>query len=358
MKKILFFFILITGFGFSQESQTLERINSFITIGDYSSALDEAKAELQKNSKASGRLRLKYIECLALNDDEISSVKELKKLQDEGYELQSFDTIENISWAILKKAASSQQYMTRLTSLIGAHVTHDVRAISIIKKHMQDSNAIIRSVAIQFASSYFDKPLIDAMNSLFEREKLWMVRLEIIKAIGKMKLEGKRVFLEEVLDSKIATFEEKQAAVDALISLSEDVSLEQIKSLASSPKAGFRKFACSLASYFDILEAKDVIIKLASDPITDVRIAALNTIALSYNDIDEKQLKKLFNDSIKDSNPIVAITAAYCALLKNFSFGESLLKKMIYSSDMENARYASSVLAKVPNKGLKLKRKF
>jgi HEAT repeat protein len=328
-------------------------------IEDYSSALEEAKSYLEKSKHPSNKFRMKYIECLALNDNEIDAIKELKKLIDQGYEIQDNDALENICWSILLKASKSQQYITRLTALIGVHLTHDVRAINILNKLMKDSNAIIRSVAIQLSSSYMDKPLMDTIKKLFLEEKLWLVRLEVIKAVGKMKIIEKQKDLKEIIASDKATFEEKEIATEALVNISDNIDYYEIKTLSENPKAGLRKLACDLASYFNVLKAKDIIINLAKDPITDVRIAALNAISLNFlSDIDEKKLENILLNAVKDSNPCVAITACYIAILKNFSFGENVLKEHIYSDDIENARFASCVLARITNQCLKLKKQI
>lgn len=357
-----FFFIVLLFLFFNlsaDESKVLERINAHILIEDYSSALQEAKAYLEKSHNPSSQFKLKYIECLALDENELESINELKKLIDQGYEIQDNDAIENICWAILFKASKSDQYVTRLTALIGVHLTHDVRAINILHKSMSDTNAIIRSVAIQLSSSYMDKLLKDKINKMFEEEKLWLVRLEVIKAIGKMKIFEKQNELKEIIASDKTTFEEKETATEALVNICENIDYNEIKTLSLSQKAGLRKLACDLASYFNIPQSKEILISLAKDPITDVRVSALNAISLNFlDDIDEKTLKDIITESAKDSNPLVAITACYIAILKKYEFGERVLKKYIYNDDVENARFASCVLARLANQCFNLKKQI
>jgi len=360
MKKYFFVILIFLAFNiFTEEIDVLERINSHLLIEDYSSALEEAKTYINKSNNFSNQFKLKYIECLALNEYEIEAIKELKNLLNQGYEIQDNDSIENICWAILVKATKSQQYLTRLTALIGVHLTHDVRAINILNNLMSDTNAIIRSIAIQFAGSYMDKPLKEKIEKLFSEEKLWLVRLEVIKAVGRMKIFKKQNELKEIIASDKATFEEKEIATTSLVNISENIDFDEIKTLSMSPKAGLRKLACDLASYFNVVEAKEIIISLAEDPITDVRIAALNAISLNFlKDINEKILNKIIFNAANDSNPAVAITACYIGLLKNYTFAENNLKNFIYNDDIENARFASCVLARISNKCLNLKKQI
>ncbi|NGX48876.1 MAG: hypothetical protein K940chlam5_00468 [Candidatus Anoxychlamydiales bacterium] len=356
MKHFIVISLLLASCAFAGENSQLERINSHILIEDFSSALDDAKLSFDKNS-GSNKLKFKYLECLALNGEELKAIKELKNLNEDDFKNLNFDTIENISWAILNKASKSTQYTTRLTTLIGVHLTQDVRAIKILNNSMKDSNAIIRSVSLQLSSSYMDKPLKEMVNNLFLNEKLWLVRLEVIKAIGKMKVFERENELKEIIANEKATFEEKEVAISSLVNIKENIDFEEIKSLSDSKKAGLRKLSCDLTSYFDVKEAKDLIITLTEDPISDVRIAALNAISLNFlNEIKDRDLKKLLLKAVDDPSPEVSITASYIAILKNYSFGEKKLRKYFYDPDTDNARFAAAVLGKLPNKCLRLKK--
>ena len=357
--KLKFFVIslLLLACVFGGENSLLERINSHILLEDYESALEDAKSSLDKY-KSSNKLKFKYIECLALNGEELKAVKELKELNEADYKNLSHDTLENISWAILKKAIKSSQYITRLTTLIGVHLTQDVRAIKILNSSMRDSNAIIRSVALQLSSSFMDRPLKETVNTLFANEKLWLVRLEVLKAVGRMKIFERKDELKEIIADDKATFEEKEMATSALVNITDSIDIEEIERLAKSAKAGLRKLSCDLTSYLDVKEAKQLVLKLAEDPLADVRVAALNTISLNFlNEINNKDLKNLILKSVKDTDPIVAITSCYIAILKNYSFGEKTLRQFLYE-DAENARFAAAVLARVANKCTRLKKEI
>ena len=359
MKSKYFIILLfLVTYVFADETALIERINSHILIEDYQSALEDAKTASKKYNK-SKKLKLKYIECLALNDNEIEAINELKTIKELNSFDQNHDVLENISWAILNKASKSIQYTTRLTTLIGVHLTHDVRAVKILNKLMTDSNAIIRTVALQLSSSYMDKPLKDTVRNLFSNEKLWLVKLEVIKAIGKMKMFEKKDELKEIIASDKSTFEEKAVATEALVDISEKIDFEEVQKLSQSPKAGLRKLSSDLVAYFDMKEAQDIVVQLTEDPIAEVRISALNAISLNFlKDIKESELKKILSRSIDDTNPVVAITACYIAILKNYSFGEKKISKYFSSDDKENARLAAAVLAKLNGKCLNLKKQI
>ena len=360
MKKLLFlFFIPFILFSASKESFYIQRIDSHILIRDYSSALEEAKIAIKKNPK-SNKLKIKHLECLALNNFDVEAVKHLNKLIKKNPDvIHNHNLLEEISWGIIIKGSNSSGFQTRLTASIGAYLTHDVRAVDILRQRVQDSNAIIRTVALQLASSYMDRPLKNEVIRLFDEEKLWLVKLEVIKAVGAMKIKEKQNDLKEIIASEQATFEEKEFATTSLVNIKDDIDLNEIKKLAFSPKAGLRKLAVTLAAYFNIKEAKEIVLKLAKDPIADVRIAALNAISLVYlNDIKMSKLKNIIMTSIDDPHPTVSITSSYIAALKGLDMGERKIKAWIFDQNLDNARFASSVLAHLTNKCNKLKKEI
>ncbi|MBN2480025.1 MAG: HEAT repeat domain-containing protein [Parachlamydiales bacterium] len=352
MKKLLLLlFIPCFLIAYSKEDISLQRINSHILIEDYSSALDEA-GEAIKKYPTSLKIKTKYIETLSLNGLDTKAIKELNKYL-EGFpkEIDNHNLIEEICWGVIYKGTKSTQYQTRLTSSIGAYLTHDVRAVGLLKNMIKDSNAIIRTVALQLASSYMDKPIKDEIKSLFNSEKLWLVKLEVIKAIGNLKIEEEQEALKQIIGSDKATYEEKQYATSALANIKENISKEELIDLSKSPKAGLRKLACDLISYFNNKDSKDIILTLIKDPISDIRVSALNAFSLVYlEDVDNNVLKNILKPTLADSDPVVSITSAYIACLKNFDVGEKVLKKYLFDENLENSRFAASVLAHLTKK--------
>ncbi|OGN65391.1 MAG: hypothetical protein A2888_02720 [Chlamydiae bacterium RIFCSPLOWO2_01_FULL_28_7] len=355
--KYLFFLIMpFIVFSNPQEDKYLQRINSHILLNDYESALDETLEGLKKNQN-SKKLKLKFIECLAYNQDDINAIKYLntylKEFPDEIYN-QNF--LEEISWQILYKGAQSTQYQTRLTSAIGSYLTQDVRAVDVILNFLRDTNAVIRSVALQLASAYIDNPIKNEVEKLLINEKIWLVKLEVIKACGNMKITSVKKNLEEIISADNSTYEEKAFATNALISMSDKINKEDIEKLSKSKKANLRKLSCDLILSLNILNVKDILIDLLNDPISEVRIASLNALSIVYLDnLTKNETDQIIKKTLNDQDPSVAITSAYFAVLKTDPRGEKLLKKEIFSENIDKARFAASVLAHLKNYSLSLK---
>ncbi|OGN60403.1 MAG: hypothetical protein A3F40_03630 [Chlamydiae bacterium RIFCSPHIGHO2_12_FULL_27_8] len=302
-------------------------------------------------------MKLKFIECLAYNQDDINAIKYLntylKEFPDEIYN-QNF--LEEISWQILYKGAQSTQYQTRLTSAIGSYLTQDVRAVDVILNFLRDTNAVIRSVALQLASAYIDNPIKNEVEKLLINEKIWLVKLEVIKACGNMKITSVKKNLEEIISADNSTYEEKAFATNALISMSDKINKEDIEKLSKSKKANLRKLSCDLILSLNILNVKDILIDLLNDPISEVRIASLNALSIVYLDnLTKNETDQIIKKTLNDQDPSVAITSAYFAVLKTDPRGEKLLKKEIFSENIDKARFAASVLAHLKNYSLSLK---
>ena len=110
---------------------------------------------------------------------------------------------------MLQKGAKSSQYAVRLGSMLGAYLTQDAKAVPILLKMLQDSNAILRSVAARLACDFRDAPLKKEISKLFETEKNQNVRIEVIDAIGKLEMKQQRKKLLSLISDKKTCFQEK-----------------------------------------------------------------------------------------------------------------------------------------------------
>lgn len=337
------------------EEEGMRRIQAHLLIDDSSAALEEAHKLFQHypDSMPVGKM---FVEALAANGLEepaldlwnALTVKEPALLYDR-------HLLEELSWGVLKKGLQSTQYGVRLAALIGAYLTHDIRAVPILQKMMRDSNAVVRCVAVQMASSYQDAPLKEEIARMVSEEKVWIVRLEVMKAVGRLRMKELAPKLQALVQSEKTTYEERQVAISSLVEIYDRISLEELQTLARSNRAGLRHLACSLAAHFRLEQAQGEIIRLIQDTNPHVRIAALNAFGLFYRDrLSGEEAKSLLASSLKDADPSVAITASWAALLVDPLFGEPHLEKWLQDSLSENRRLAAAALAACGNRSLAL----
>lgn len=354
MKKNIFL-IFLSSFLFSIEDQSeyLKRIETHFLLEDRYSALKEAEKAL-KYYPSNLDLNKSYLKALAGCGYDLEAVRLLNSLPKNLSELkENSSLLEDISWAILKKGINSTQYATRLSSMVGMYLTRDARVVNVLNKMMNDSNAILRSVAINLATNYRDDPLKETISLLLDNEKVWLVRLEVIKAIGEMKIKEKAGSLKEILKDEKANFQERSLAIKALINIYDHINIDELILLLESPYGGFRSLGCELACHFKIDEVKEKILNLVFDPLFDVRINALNAVVLHFKKlVDNEQLSGILKRAYLDSNPFSAITAAWAGLIIDSEKGEMYLKRWLFDKYAENRRFASAAVAQAGIHGI------
>lgn len=225
--------------------------------------------------------------------------------------------LEILAWGVLKKGDLSSQLNIHLSSLIGASLTRDVRAVPMLVNALRESNALLRLIAVRFTAQYGDGPLQEELKRMLTEEKVWFVRLEVIKAIGQLRIAGLREELKELIADKNTLVEEKAEAIIALVHMYDGVRESDLKELLNSNRAGLRQLACELVSYFDLHNNVKDLAPLLQDASPDVRAHALQTIGLLKVKVGEKRLKAL----MEDSSPMVAITACWVATLQGMEEG-------------------------------------
>ncbi len=348
-------FFLFVGPLCASEEVLLRRVHAHLLIDDPISALQEAAylvAEYPDSRLAGSAL----IEALSSGKKEEEALAAWHALSAKHPDLiLDRSVLEEMAWGVLKRGLDSTQNGVRLAAMIGTYLTHDVMAVAILQKMMRDSNAVLRSVAMQMAASYKDAPLKDEITKLFEEEKVWIVRLEAIKAAGALQIRSLAPKLKKIVESDRSTYEERQYAIEALLNMYENISLEEFKKLAASNRAGIRHLACSLAAHFEIAEVADEVLAMTRDAHPDVRIAALNALGLYYRRrIALPEAKEVLEPRLKDPNPSVAITAAWAALLIDPSFPSSIFEKWLNDPLAENRRLAAAALSATGSQGIEI----
>lgn len=328
------------------EEEGIRRVEAHLLIGDTASALLEARElfEVFPKSRAVGGT---FIEALSSNGLEKEALRAWNELSLRYPDLiQDRHLIEELSWGVLRKGMDSTQVMVRLAALIGASLTRDSRAVPLLLRMMRDSNAIIRAIAIQMAAGFADSPLKEEIERLMAEEKIWFVRLEVIRAAGALSMKSLAPTLKAILASQKNTFEERQLAIEALVTIYDRISLEELKELGANNRAPMRHLACSLASHFHVKEAKEEIVRLSADTHPDVRVAALNAIGLVYLEgMGREEVERILKQALEDPNPAVAITASWTAALVDPSWAEPYFKRWIENEVPENRRLAAAALA-------------
>ncbi len=348
---VLFLLIPFCLQGMGTEEEIIRRVEAHLVIEDLPRALEEAEAlalAYPSSLKASSLL----VQTLAANGFEREALELLERtvaLTEDHLLLEAF------AWGVLNKGVQSTQYGVRLAALIGAYLTRDARAIPILVTMMRDSNAVIRSIALQLSTSYGDFPLKEEVARLIQEEKVWMVRLEAIKALGALRMKAFAPWLKSLVQDDKVTYEEKMLAIESLTKIYDNVCWDELKTLTESSRAGLRHLACSLAVHFQIPHSESLILPLLRDTHPDVRIAALNALALFYLDhFTSIEVQGYLAEPLRDPHAAVAITASWILLLVDPLLGESHMARWLNDSLPEHRRLAAAALAAAGHRGVAL----
>lgn len=334
-----------------------KRVHTHLLIDDPVSAISEAKKGLYAYPD-SKPLKLALVKALCASGNEIEALEEWNELtiQDRTL-LENRTALETLAWGVLNKGESSNQLSIRVNALIGASMTRDAKALPLILNAMRGSNSMLRSISIGLAASYGDFPLQDEIERLLKEEHVWYVRLELIRAIGALRMIGTKDLLLEIIGNPRTMAEEKVAAIISLVGLYDSIGDKELASLVRSNRAGLRELACQIISHLDLREKVDLLVPLLKDAHPGVRVSALSTLALL--NVHEIEGKPLFNNPrvyrlIDDPISEVAITASWLALLKGDKRGEKNLKNWVLKGEGRYARLAAGALAISGDAGVKL----
>ena len=331
------------------------RIYAHLLLSDKNSAVSEAVAAL-KEFPESKSLQLAYIRALSEKGDETEALEQWAETTIK-FEEEKLDRrmLEVLAWGVLSKGETSSQLNIRFNAMLGAAFTRDARAIPMLLDQMRSSNAMLRSIAVKLATSFADAPLKDEIARLLKEERVWYVRLDVIQAAGMLRLCELKGDLKEIIGNPRTLAEEKASAIVALVSMYDSIDREELLCLVQSDRAGLRHLASEVIVHLNMKHELDLLLPLLRDSSSDVRISALNALALLRAEkVGNVSVSTLVQESLNDPVPEVAITAGYVLLLFNEAEGSRCLSKWLRSSNAEWSRLASAALGSSGKYGLRL----
>jgi len=336
---------------FSSE-QLARRIQAHLIIRDPYSARLEAEAALTRYPQ-DGLLWEQYLRVLAQLGDEKAVLKAWEQ-----YILlfpekkQSRVLIEDIAWGVLHKASQSSSIITREMALLAAYFSQEGQSVHILLRGLRDSNYAVREIAVKLASHFRDSQLVHEIKRLFYREKVWMVRQQVIQAIGKMQMKEMQQPLEQLIASESSLAEEKALAIAALLEMLEKMNRGEIESLVSSSRAGLRQLACQAIAYFQSVRDLDQLFILAQDSHPSVRSAAFQAIGQLHPKEFQEKIIQIARQGIQEVHPSIALSSAWLLTIYLPQEGQNAFHRFLVSDRSETRLLATAALAATGSYGL------
>ena len=320
--------------------QIVRRGYAHLTIKDYFSAISELENGLRLFPQ-SKEIWKTYIKALALSQQDQKLLANWEKFVHQfPEESQNHEMIEWVAWSVIEKLSVSSSPLVRCMAVLAAFYAQDAQGVEIIHKALYDNNSAVRGIAVELAAQLGDDKLKDDIRKLFVSEKNWDVRLEVIRALGQMKMKESKKDLLNMLTRDKHSDEEKLCAIESLVLLYENPTDEQVRFLAQSQRAALRELACEIVGEYDLEHLFPYIEPLLDDHHADVRAAALETCAwLKLTD-----LSPLIEKKLKDPDYHVAIRAAWLLIISGNDQGYAAIRDWLRHPLQEANLLAAAVL--------------
>lgn len=344
----------------AQDVDTLARyIQDHLILEDYQAAKSLAQYSLKKYP-LSTQLHEAYIRSLALMGEEKEMIQAW-----EAYlilfpeKANNRPLIEEMCWGVLNKATGSSFLPTRLISLLAGFFSQDTRGTEMLLQGMQDPNAAIRAVSVELSSHLRDAKLKDGIKRLFKVDQNWIVRQNVLKAIGSMKIRELKPELKSLIESDQALAEEKALAIESLVALWDEVGRDEIQQLAQSNRAGLRLLACQVIAHFQNNRDLDLLLKLAQDHNASVRVASLQAIGLLHPEGERAtEAISLARSQLRDSHRKVWVSAAWLITLYSPEEGQQVFEWLLTNGSRDEKIWAAAALSSTGKYGAPLARRY
>lgn len=349
-------FLISIGFAAvpSEEERLARRVQSHLMIHDYLSAVEESEQAIQLYPTSS-LLYEGYIRSLAKKGDEKKLLETWEKYAGQFPDKNSNrELIEEMAWGILQKASLSSSIIMRDMSLLAAYFSQDAKGVSILHQGMRDPNYSVRAVAVKLAAHLRDHRLIEEVKRLFREEKVWIVRQQILEAIGKMKISSMKGDLEALIASDESTAAEKTLAIASMLDLLDSVNRAEVEKLSSSNRAGLRQLICQAIAHFQSTRDLDYLLRLTKDPHADVRFEAFQAIGTLRPNKRTEEIFNLAREGIQDRNYKVALSASWLLILYEPIEGMKNLEKFLHDERREVRLLAAAALSSSGQYGISL----
>lgn len=349
---------IISSVLFSDEDQVVRRIYAHLLLKDNSAAYSEVLSGLRQYPQ-SIKLHEYHLKVLAaLGDDHglLNAWNMYSQIDPDA--IKNRQILETYAWGCIEKGYAAQTPVTRVMAMLAGFFSSSAKGVSLLEAGMKDNNAVIRGLAVKMACESHDDRLRDAVIHLFHKENAWNVRLEVIKAIGSMRITELAKSLELMINQDSIPAEQKAVALAALVELYETVERNELLKFAHSNRAGMRLLACEMICQLDLERDIDILFALTNDPVAEVRMAALEAMGVMPRGCCDGPALQAARQHINDIDPSVAITAAWLLTLYDPPSGQFALERWLNHDKKDYRLFACGAVVATGKYGLDLAVKY
>lgn len=336
--------------------ERVSQIRDWRTLGDYPFSVAAAKEAL-KEYPEEGQIHTLYIGSLA-------KTHQIKEMLHAFHAFEGLDEklaydsslLEEMAWGVIEHASGSSTPMVRLISMIASAISQDIIGVKLIKEQLRSPNSLIRAVALELAGKLGDETFKEEVVRLFKEERVYKTRITAIVACGRLHIKEVQGEIAHIVDDKNSSEEEKEAAIEALVEMENDVTPFHVELLLKGNRQHQKMVGCQLALLSDIPPSLDRFVPLLDDPSSQVRLSALRVMGLLYyKDLSKKEeLLQISDRKMKDQNSLVQAAALWLKTLLNPQECAPLWPPFLFHPDTETRLFASALLGTTGERGLPL----
>lgn len=345
--KLLVVLLSLLGstFAFGQMSENVfeKRIFAYLTIDDPAGACEEAAKAVAAYPESSKlwEMNIKALAARGLEVEMFQAWKNYRNLdQNKAYHN---EVLESMAWGIIQNGSGNASPIIRIIAMLAAFFGQDAKSVAILKKGLADSHTGLRAATVELVSKMRDDDLRDAIIALLKQEKEPLVQLALLKAVGEMRIKEARPYLMQVLTQASTTAQQRAAAIESIVVLTDTLERNEVENLASSNRAALRLLACECIGYLGLARDAVVLLSLTKDANADVRAASLQVLG-GLQGVDEQKSIAAAHQLENDPDPYVAISAAWLLMVKGEERGAELMKKWLENDSSDVRGLASGAL--------------
>ncbi len=323
-----------------------KRVLNFLTVDDTRSACFEGVHLVEQYPHSKECLEV-YIQALAKRGEVKKTLQVWNRYQTLfPDQKENRVLLENMAWGVIEKGSKSPSAIVRTYAMLGAFFGQDARGVKVVLEKLSDPNVAIRAFALKLSAVLRDAQLQTEALRLLREDSNVHIRIEAIRALGQMKMQAAEPYLLRILTDPNTRSEEKQVAIEALVTMYDTVKLSHLQSLSKSSRASLRQLACQVVMHTETKEALGCVIPLLKDSSSDVRRSAIETLGyLRVKRWKENNVLEQIKELTCDPHPHVAISAAWALTLHSPSEGQSAFAKWIDHPNLNYRLLAASALS-------------
>lgn len=327
------------------EKNYKDKVHYHLLIKNNTEALNES-SEAIRLFPFSSSLRKLYIESLSSIGAEKKLLRAWQQFSrdfpDEKYD---DALLEAVAKGILHNAQLSEMYTSKLYRYALADAFTDASSVQSLKEGFQDSNFVVREMALNAALAHGDETLCQEISELIRTEKVASVRRKAIEVLLRIKRADAKPLLEEVLADPNLAYMDRISFILTLLDGKRKVDREEIERLVNSQHTVERLIASYIFSFFNHKKDLDLLRRLLADPIQDVRIQAITSLGqLRIPTIEGESISEILAPLLQDSTTEAALLSSWACHINNQPLEEHFLRDYLYHSNPKIRLQAASLI--------------